>query len=125
MVAARNIGDFKITRDFLRKLGEERYVSVLEKYGKIGVEKLRAATPVDRGITANSWSYKVEKGRKGWRLKFNNSHMAGDTPVVILIQYGHATGTGGWVEGRDFLSSPTQETFDAIVEEMWREIQRL
>ena len=86
---------------------------------------LASATPVETGETANSWHYEVERGGGGARLVFTNTHINKGVNIAIILQYGHGTGTGGWVEGRDYINPAIQPVFDKIVESLWREVTRL
>lgn len=99
---------------------------ILEKYGKRGVEALRAATPKDTGLTADSWTYEIEEESNG-RLKivWHNTNIAnGWVPVAILLQYGHATGNGGYVQGRDYINPAIESIFNQMANEAWKEVSR-
>ncbi len=124
MISIESQGDFKNTTDFLNRLVKGDIFSGFDNYGRIGVDALAGATPVDSRLTANSWAYRVIKSRKRPGIIWYNTNMAGDTPVAILIQYGHATGTGGYVEGRDFINPAMQPIFDQIAVDVWREVIR-
>lgn len=117
-------GSFKSTEKYLKKMARGDAFRLLDRYGSMGVEALRSATPIDSSETANSWSYKVERKSGRYSIKWTNSHMAGGTPVVILLQYGHGTGTGGYVQGRDFINPAIKPIFDKIADEVWREVTR-
>lgn len=114
-------GEWAKTKEFLTRMVKDEPFRVLEKYGQIGVEALAAATPVDSGLTADSWSYKVlTHPRPG--IEWYNTNPAGATgkPVAILIQYGHGTGTGGFVAGRDYINPAIQHVFDEIADAVWK-----
>lgn len=117
-------GSFNSTEKYLKKMARGDAFRLLDRYGSMGVEALRSATPVDSSETANSWSYKVERKSGRYSIKWMNSHMAGGTPVVILLQYGHGTGTGGYVQGRDFINPAIKPIFDKIADAVWREVTR-
>lgn len=117
-------GSFKNTENYLKRMSRGDAFRVLNRYGSMGVEALRSATPVDSSETANSWRYEVERRSGRYSIKWTNSHMAGGTPVVILLQYGHGTGTGGYVQGRDFINPAIKPIFDKIADEVWREVTR-
>lgn len=117
-------GDFKKTNTFLNRLRKRDYISILKKYGEVGVNALYRATQKDTGETANSWDYKIVEQNNLVRLVFTNSNVTeSGTPIVILIQYGHATKNGAYVEGRDFINPTMRPIFDLIVEEIWKEIK--
>lgn len=125
MISIRHKGDYaKLTR-YLEKLKSTARVSVLDKYGKAGVEALSSATPVDTGLTASSWYYKVEHNANSASITFHNSNIQNGIPIAIILQYGHGTGTGGWVEGRDYINPAIQPIFDKIVNEAWKEVTSL
>lgn len=97
----------------------------LEKYGQAGVAALASATPVDSGLTASSWYYEIEELAGSTRINFNNSNIQNGVPIAIILQYGHGTGTGGWVEGRDYINPAMQPVFDRIANEAWEEVTKL
>lgn len=113
-------GSFDKTEQFLAKMSRGDIFRDLERFGQIGVDVLAAATPVDTGETASSWFYTIERKRGSYSITWRNSNMAGDTPVAILLQYGHGTGTGGYVQGRDFINPSIRPAFDEIAEAMWK-----
>lgn len=100
-------------------------MSIFDKYGREGVAALASATPVRSGETANSWFYEIEHSGGSATIRFHNSHINEGVPIAIIIHYGHGTGTGGWVEGREYINSAIQPVFDRIVEEIWREVTML
>lgn len=118
-------GDLSRTYKFLNTISRGEFVRrVLEKYGRIGVEALAQATPTDTGGTAASWSYKVEVGGGSARIEFFNSNLGdGWFPIALMLQYGHATGTHGWVEGRDYINPALQPVFDSLVESLGKEVE--
>lgn len=125
MISFRQKGDFsKLTR-YLERVKEAARLGVLDKYGREGVAALSSATPVDSGETANSWSYKIEHTNGSASIAFYNSHNNNGFPVAIMLQYGHGTGTGGWVEGRDYINPAIQPVFDKIASEAWEEVTKL
>ena len=125
MIVFSQKGDFRKATSFLEKLKEVVHLSELDKYGKAGVEALRQATPIDSGETANSWYYKIEHGHEQARLLFCNSHINEGVPIAIILQFGHGTGTGGWVEGRDYINPAIQPVFDKLADDAWREVTSL
>lgn len=94
----------------------------LERFGSEGVAALQSATPKESGETAASWYYEIKNDGKTWSIIWGNSHMAGDTPVAVLLDLGHGTGTGGYVEGRDFINPTMQPIFDRMAEEAWKAV---
>ena len=118
-------GDFSKTNKYLRDVKEAARVKILEKYGERGVSALSSATPVDTGLAATSWYYKVSRDDTGSRIEFFNSDIENGFPVAIMLQYGHGTGTGGWVEGRDYINPAIQPIFDELAEEAWKEVTRV
>lgn len=125
MISFRQKGDFsKITR-FLEKAKEAVRLGDLDKYGREGVAALASATPIDSGQTANSWYYEIENRNGSATISFHNSNIQNGVPIAIILQYGHGTGTGGWVQGRDYINPAIQPIFDKIVKEAWREVTKL
>ena len=125
MIGFRHRGDFSKTTNFLTKLKQKRILASFDKYGKEGVAALASATPVDTGLTANSWYYKIEQTDTSVSLTFHNSNIQNGIPIAIILQYGHGTRNGGWVEGRDYINPAIQPLFDRIVNEAWGEVTKL
>lgn len=124
MIRFRQKGDFsKLTR-FLERAREGLHVGDLDKYGREGVAALSSATPVDSGLTASSWYYEITNTKGSARITFYNSNVQNGVPIAIILQYGHGTGTGGWVEGRDYINPAVQPLFDKIAESAWREVTK-
>lgn len=125
MISFRQKGDFsKLTR-FLEKAKNVVRIGDLDKYGREGVAALSSATPVDSGLTASSWYYKVEHTNGSAKINFYNSNIQNGVPIAIILQYGHGTGNGGWVQGRDYINPAIQPLFDKIAENAWREVTKL
>lgn len=125
MIKLRQKGDFsKITRYF-EKAKESVNLGILDKYGRKGVAALASATPVDSGLTASSWYYEIHHSAGSVELSFWNSNINKGVPIAIILQYGHGTGTGGWVQGRDYINPAIQPIFDEITKEAWREVTKL
>ena len=125
MISFRQKGDFsKLTR-FLEKAKNVVRIGDLDKYGREGVAALSSATPVDTGLTADSWYYKVERANGSASINFYNSNIQNGVPIAIILQYGHGTGNGGWVQGRDYINPAIQPIFDKIAENAWREVTKL
>ena len=124
MFAISSKGSFKNTEKFLQSMSKGDIFRSLDKYGQAGVAALSAATPSESGATAAAWSYEITKRRGQYSISWTNSHMAGGVPVVILLQYGHGTGTGGYVQGRDFINPALKPIFDKIASDVWKEVKR-
>lgn len=95
----------------------------LEHYAEKGKSALASATPKDTGETANSWTYEIKRARGFYQIKWNNTHIVNGVPIAIIIQYGHGTGTGGWVEGRDYINPAIQPIFDQILDDVWEKVR--
>lgn len=115
-------GSFKNTEKFLQTMSKGDIFRSLDKYGQEGVAALSAATPAESGATAAAWSYEVTKGRGQQSISWTNGHIVGGVPVVILLQYGHGTGTGGYVQGRDFINPALKPIFDRIASDVWKAV---
>lgn len=125
MISFRQKGDFSKLTGFLEKAKNSVKLGDLDKYGREGVAALASATPVDSGLTANSWYYEIENKNGSAVISFNNSNIQNGVPIAIILQYGHGTGTGGWVEGRDYINPAIQPIFDKIADNAWREVTKL
>lgn len=116
-------GDFSNTERFFARLRHGTPENLLRKYGQRGVAALMNATPVDSGLTASSWRYEIVRTKNGLKLEFLNDNIQnGWAPIAILLQYGHATRTGGWVEGRDYINPAIQPLFDQMADDAWEEV---
>ena len=124
MITFRQKGDFKKLTSFLERAKEKFDVGILDKYGREGVAALSSATPVDTGLTASSWYYKIENKNGIASIGFYNSNIQNGVPIAIVLQYGHGTGTGGYVKGRDYINPAIQPVFDTLAENAWREVTR-
>lgn len=125
MIRFRHKGDFSKLTKYLERAKETVKLGDLDKYGREGVVALASATPVKSGLTANSWYYEIEKSNGSIRINFNNRNIQNGVPIAVILQYGHGTGTGGWVEGRDYINPAIQPIFDRIAENAWREVTKL
>ena len=125
MISFRQKGDFsKLTR-FLERAKESVRIGDLDKYGREGVAALSSATPIDSGETANSWSYEITNKDGSATITFKNSNIQNGVPIAIILQYGHGTRNGGWVQGRDYINPAIQPIFDEIVNNAWREVTKI
>lgn len=125
MITFRHKGNFKNTERFLTKAKQMNVRSILEKYGSAGISALSKATPVDTGLTAASWDYTIKVNRYGYSLQWFNTNERNGIPIAILIQYGHGTGTGGYVPPFDYINPAMKPIFDKIADDIWKEVQSL
>ena len=125
MISFRQKGDFSKLNRFLERAKGAARLSILDKYGREGVAALASATPIDSGKTANSWYYEIKHDDGAATITFLNASINEGVPIAIILQYGHGTGTGGWVEGRDYIKPAIQPVFDKIVDEAWKEVTKI
>lgn len=125
MIRFRQKGNFSKLSNFLERAKNVVRIGDLDKYGREGVAALASATPVESGLTASSWTYEIVRGKGSVAIRFNNSNIQNGVPIAIILQYGHGTGTGGWVEGRDYINPSVQPLFDKIADNAWKEVMRL
>jgi hypothetical protein len=124
MISFRHKGDFSKTRKYMESVVNAIRLDNLDKYGREGVAALASATPVETGLTANSWDYEIKRTKGSVRIIFNNSNIQNGVPIAIILQYGHGTRNGGWVQGRDYINPAVRPIFDRIVESAWREVTK-
>ena len=124
MIKFENKGDFSKTTNFLTNLKRSKLVKDLDKFGKKGVEALKSVTPINTGLTANSWYYEIIEENNSTKINFCNSNIQNGVPIAIILQYGHGTRNGGWVEGRDYINPAIQPIFDDIVNNAWKEVTK-
>jgi hypothetical protein len=115
-------GSFEKTTKYLKMMLKAFEKGVFDKYGQLGVEALRANTPTDTGLTANSWSYQIIKSDNSVRLEFDNSNVNKHVNIALILQYGHGTGTGGYVEGIDYINPALTPIFERMVADIWKEV---
>lgn len=120
MITVESKGSFQNTEAFLNKMAKSDIFSALSHYGQEGVRALANATPTDSGLTASSWSYEILQDATSWSIVWSNSNIAAGRPIAILLQYGHATGTGGYVDGQDYINPALRPVFDQIANEAWK-----
>lgn len=125
MISFRQKGDFSKLNKYLERLKETVKLGDLDKYGREGVAALSSATPRDTGETASSWYYEIKRQNGSVSITFNNSNVNEGVPIAIILQYGHGTRGGGWVEGRDYINPAIQPLFDRIASDAWKEVTRL
>lgn len=124
MLRYRGLGSTRSTERFLKRIVDGDIYEDLEPLAQLGVSALSAATPVDTGETAQSWSYEIVRTRSGPVIRWNNSHVNDGANIAILIQYGHGTATGGYVQGRDYINPAIRPIFDQIANEVWEKVRR-
>lgn len=122
MIKISSSGDFSKTFKFLEKMQKFKIERILQKYGSKGVSALSSATPIDSGLTASSWTYSIEISGESATIHWLNNNTNNGVNIAVILQYGHGTGTGGYVEGRDYINPALQPIFDRMVEEAWREV---
>ena len=115
-------GDFTKTTKYLKRAKRGINLKSLKKYAIEGVEALKSNTPVDTGLTGESWYYEMTNENGKIKISFCNSNIQNGVPIAIILQYGHATGNGGWVEGRDYINPSIQPLFDELVKKAWKEV---
>jgi len=125
MITFRQKGDFSKLTKFLERAKEVVKLGDLNKYGREGVAALASATPVDTGLTASSWSYEITHKAGTAAITFKNSNIQNGVPIAIILQYGHGTRNGGWVQGRDYINPAIQPIFDRIANDAWKEVTKL
>ena len=125
MITFKQKGDFSKLKKFLEKAKETSNMGFLDKYGREGVEALSAATPVDTGKTASSWKYEIIRKKDSIEIVWKNTNIQNGVPIAVILQYGHATKNGGWVQGRDYINPAIRPIFDTLANEAWREVTKL
>lgn len=122
MISFTHHGDFKATKKFMKNAMDANWRRTLERYGQKGVDALSSATPLDSGETAASWGYEIEKGHNRAAIYWTNSNENNGVNIAVILQYGHGTRTGGWVEGRDYINPAIRPIFDEIADAVWKEV---
>lgn len=123
MIKISQSGNFDKSEKFLDGLSKMNKRHILDYYARLGLDLIRAATPVDSGETRNSWYFAIERKGDDWSIIWNNSHIEQGYPIAILLQYGHGTGTGGYVQGRDYLNPVLDDVFQRMADEIWRKVK--
>lgn len=124
MIVFRQIGDFKKTEKFFRKISKGDFFQTLNAFGRKGVEALASATPVNSGKTADSWDYEIHRSSGQISIYWTNSNVNDGVNIAIILQYGHGTRNGGYVQGRDYINPAIRPIFDKIADDAWREITK-
>lgn len=122
MIRFKHKGDFKHTESFFKKVRERSYLNTLKKYGQAGVDALASATPKDSGATAAAWSYEIVQTDGGYSIYWSNSNTNNGVNIAVILQYGHGTGTGGYVRGIDYINPAIRPIFDQIADDAWKEV---
>ena len=125
LITFRQKGDFSKASRYFERLKEAAKLGVLDKYGREGVAALASATPTETGLTASSWTYEIERKGNSVSIVYKNSNINKGVPIAVILQYGHGTGTGGWVQGRDYINPAIQPVFDRIADEAWKEVTKI
>lgn len=124
IIVIRHKGNFKNSYKILHNILRIDYKTILDRYGRQGVALLSEATPTASGETAQSWGYTIEEGAGSISIVFTNTHVNKDVNIAIILQYGHGTGTGGYVQGRDYINPAIQPVFDEMANTVWKELIR-
>lgn len=122
MITFRSKGNFEKANSFFEKMKEIIKIGDLDKYGRMGVEALKAATPKDTGETANAWGYTIEREGDDVSIVWTNSHINKGVNIAVILQYGHGTGTGGYVQGIDYINPAMRPVFENIVDQALKEV---
>lgn len=125
MISFKQKGDFSKLTSYLEKTKETIKLGNLDRYGREGVAALSSATPKDSGKTASSWYYEIVHKNGSVSISFHNSNINKGVPIAIILQYGHGTRNGGWVEGKDYINPAIRPLFDKIANEAWKEVTKL
>lgn len=125
MIKFTHKGDLSKTYSFLDRASKGDFYKTLNKYGQEGVQALASATPVDSGKTSDSWSYKIIRSKNQATIQWLNSNIVNGVSIAIILQYGHGTGTGGYVQGQDYINPTIKPIFDKIAQEVWKEVTRI
>lgn len=123
MIVIRERGSFQKTERYLKGLRRRQLRPILEHYAKEGMAVLAAATPVDSGVTAASWGYEISVTKSGFSVAWTNDNVVKGVPIAIILQYGHATGTGGFVQGQDYINPAIRPVIDKMTEALWLEVK--
>lgn len=124
MITFKQTGNFFKFKRYTERIKEAVKIGNLNAYGREGVAALQSATPIDSGLTAKSWDYEIHQGNNRVSIVFTNSNIQNGVPIAVIIQYGHASRNGRWVEGRDYINPAIQPVFDKIAESVWKEVTR-
>lgn len=121
-VTFKHRGSFRRSERFLNTIKGSRYLNILDRYGQMGVNALASATPKDTGKTASCWTYEIERNDKCTTISWLNTNTNQNVNIAVILQYGHSTGSGGYVQGRDYNNPAIQPIFDLIAQKAWKEV---
>ena len=121
-ITFKHHGDFSKTFNFFDRCQDLFKMGVFDKYGRMGIESLSALTPKDSGKTSRSWNYDIEISRSFAKISWYNTNVNDGANIAILLQYGHGTGTGGYVQGIDYINPAMRPIFDELVNAIWKEV---
>lgn len=125
MITIKHHGNFKRTEGMFKRMSKFEIRSILNKYGDKGVAALSAATPKDTGLTASSWEYQVSKTGTGYSITWNNTNVNNGVNIALILQLGHGTGTGGYVQGVDYINPALASIFEQLADEAWQEVSKV
>lgn len=125
LITFKHKGDFSKTEKFFNKILGQNYLNILSKYGEIGVKALGESTPERTGKTASSWTYEIDHSKDNTTIAWLNTNENKGVNIAVILQYGHGTGTGGYVQGRDYINPAMRPVFDKIADEAWKEVTSL
>ena len=124
MITFTTSGNFNKTDNFLKRMSKSDQMSLLNRFGQAGVDALSINTPVDTGETAQSWSYTITRTAESYRIDWVNLNVQNGIPIAILIQYGHGTRTGGYVQAIDYINPAIRPIFESLADEIWGEVTK-
>lgn len=122
MISKSSSGSTTKTMSFLKAMQTPRPFASLESLAQRGVSALQAATPIEDGTTAGSWSYEIERKNGSITIHWINTNNVNGVNIAVILQYGHGTGTGGYVAGRDYINGALKPIFDEIDNEVWKRV---
>lgn len=125
MITITQKGSFNRTERYLNRLKHAKASAILQKYGSLGVAALSNATPVESGLTSASWTYSIVQRPGYYSIRWHNTHVERGIPIAVILQYGHGTGTGGYVQGRDYIMPAIRPIFNQILAEVMKEVNRV
>lgn len=125
MIRVKQKGDFSKVSKYFSKIKEPVKNEILDRYGREGVAALSAATPKDTGLTSKSWEYKVNKTKGSVSISFYNTNIQNGVPIAIILQYGHATNNGKWIEGIDYINPALKPLFERMANDIWEEVTKV
>lgn len=125
LITFKQSGNFNKLEKFLQESKHITFKQILERYAQEGVEALSLNTPIDSGLTSMSWKYEIIKTSRGYIINWLNSNIVDGVPVAILLQYGHGTRSGTFIEGIDYINPAIRPIFEKISENLWKEVTNL